>query len=124
MSQPQPQTQPQLTLFVDFYIQPQLIEKWKEGHRPVWAACAKEPKCILFDVFEDPIDRGHFTLVEVWDATKQWFLEEQMTKSYYDELWQKTEFTYRKARVIRFAERLGEGSSYKSKYLEGATCMG
>ena len=121
MSQTQPQ--PQLTLFVDFYIQPQLIEKWKEGHHPVWDACAKEPKCILFDVFEDPEDRGHFTLVEVWDATKQWFLEEQMTKSYYDELWQKTEFTYRKARVIRFAERLGEGGSYKSRYLEGSRCM-
>lgn len=117
------QQQPQLTLFVDFYIQPQLIEKWKEGHRPVWAACAKEPKCILFDVFEDSEDRGHFTLVEVWDATKQWFLEEQMTKSYYDTLWQNTEFTYRKARHIRFAERLGEGSSYKSGYLKGAACM-
>jgi quinol monooxygenase YgiN len=115
--------QPQLTLFVDFYIQPHMIEQWKEGHRPVWAACAREPECLFFDVFEDPQDRGHFTLVEVWAATKRWFMEEQTTKAYYGELWQKTEFTYRKMRVIRFAERLGEGSSYRSAFLEGVRGM-
>lgn len=119
MSQPTAQ----LTLFVDFSIQPHMIDAWKEGHRPVWAACAREPNCLLFDVFEDPEDRGHFTLVEVWQATKQWFLEEQMTKDYYSDLWQKTEHTHRQPRVIRFAERLGEGSSYRSGYLEGAACM-
>jgi len=119
MSQPTAQ----LTLFVDFSIQPHMIDAWKEGHRPVWAACAREPNCLLFDVFEDPEDRGHFTPVEVWQATKQWFLEEQMTKDYYSDLWQKTEHTHRQPRVIRFAERLGEGSSYRSGYLEGAACM-
>lgn len=55
----------QLTLFVDFYIQPYRIEEWKEAHRPVWAACAKEPECLLFDVFHDPEDLGHFRLFEV-----------------------------------------------------------
>jgi len=120
MSHPQ---QSQLTLFVDFFIQPHLIPQWKAAHRPVWAVCAREPNCLLFDVFEDPEDRGHFTLVEVWRATKQWFLEVQMTKDYYAELWQKTEHTYRADRVVRFAERLGEGSSYRKEYLDGAECM-
>jgi quinol monooxygenase YgiN len=114
---------PQLALFVDFFIQPHMINQWKEGHRPVWAGCAQEPNCLLFDIFEDPEDRGHFTVVEVWGATKQWFLEEQVTKDYYNELWQRTEHTYRKPRVVRFAERLGEGSSYRLRYLEVAKCM-
>jgi len=46
-----------------------------------------------------------------------------MTKDYYAELWQKTEHTYRADRVVRFAERLGEGSSYRKEYLDGAECM-
>jgi quinol monooxygenase YgiN len=114
---------PQLTLFVDFFIQPHLIDQWKQGHRPVWAACAHEPNCLLFDVFSDPDDPGHFTLVEVWSATKQWFLEVQMQKEYYAELWRKTEHTYRAPRIVRFAERLGEGASYRRGYLKGARCM-
>jgi hypothetical protein len=114
---------PQLTIFVNFFIQTHMINQWKECHCPLWAACAQEPNCLLFDIFEDPEDRGHFTAVEVWGATKQWFLEETVTKDYYNELWHGTEYTYRKSRVIRFAERLGEGSSYRSRYLEVAKCM-
>ena len=115
--------QSQLTLFVDFHIQPHLVPEWKSAHRPVWSACALEPNCLLFDVFSDPEDPGHFTLVEVWNATKEWFLEVQMKKDYYSELWRETERMYCEPRIVRFAERLGEGASYRRGYLEGARCM-
>ena len=115
--------QPQLTLFVDFHIQPHLVREWKSAHRPVWSPFALEPECLLFDVFSDPEDPGHFTLVEVWNATKEWFLEVQMKKDYYSELWRETERMYCEPRIVRFAERLGEGASYRRGYLEGARCM-
>ena len=51
-------TQKQCTLFVDFYIQPSRTEEFKAAHRPVWAACGNEPECLLFDVFQDPLDPG------------------------------------------------------------------
>ena len=62
----------QVTLFVDFYVQLARIEEWKEAHRPVWAACANEPECLLFDVFQDPQDQGHFRLLEVWSGDREW----------------------------------------------------
>ena len=122
MSTSNPQ-QSHLTLIVDFHLQPHLIPQWKSAHRPVWSACALEPNCLLFDVFVDPEDPGHFTLVEIWDATKQWFLEVQMKKEYYAELWRKTEWMYCEPRVVRFAERLGEGASHRKGYWEGSVCM-
>lgn len=115
---------PQLTLFVDFYVQPSLIADWKAAHRPVWDKCANEPECILFDVFEDPDDLGHFRLVEVWSATREWFETVQINKPYYAELWKGSKPTWRKDMSILYMERLGEGCSYKKQYLEGGICMG
>lgn len=61
----------QLTLFVDFWIDPSLIEDFKAAHRPVWAACAAEPECLLFDVFQDPAEPGRFRFVEVWSEGRE-----------------------------------------------------
>ncbi|KAK4613840.1 hypothetical protein CLAFUW4_09231 [Fulvia fulva] len=55
----------QLTLFVTLKIKPSLIEEFKAAHRPVWAACAKEPECLFFDVFQDPAEPDKFRFVEV-----------------------------------------------------------
>ncbi|KAF2101297.1 hypothetical protein NA57DRAFT_72739 [Rhizodiscina lignyota] len=109
----------QLTLFVTFYIDPAKIEEWKEAHRPVWAACACEPECLLFDVFEDP-SSGRFRLVEVWSKDREWFEQHQLTKPYYATLWQKSRSTWTKEVEIEYFERLGEGASYKEEYLNGA----
>src|SRR5882757_8337522 len=97
----------QLTLFVDFYIQPSRIEEFKAAHRPVWAACGAEPECLLFDVFQDPAKPGHFRFVEVWDASREWFESEQLTKPYYETLWQKSRPTWEKEVVIQYYEREG-----------------
>ncbi|KAK9424780.1 putative ABM domain-containing protein [Seiridium unicorne] len=70
----------QLTLYFTFRIKPHLIEEFKAAHRPVWAACAAEPECLLFDVFQDPATHGKSRFVEIRNANKQWFEKEQLTK--------------------------------------------
>jgi quinol monooxygenase YgiN len=61
-----------LTLFVTFCVDLAKVEAWKEAQRPVWAACAQEPQCLLFDVFEDH-STGRMRLVEVWSEDREWF---------------------------------------------------
>ncbi|KAF2655825.1 hypothetical protein K491DRAFT_715966 [Lophiostoma macrostomum CBS 122681] len=109
-----------LTLFVTFHIKPHLVEDWKTAHRPVWDACAAEPECILFDVFEDPSHVGRFRLVEVWSKDRTWFEAEQLTKPYYESLWIKSRPTWAKEFEIEYFERLGEGASLKQDYVNGA----
>ncbi|KAK5710195.1 hypothetical protein LTR17_019085 [Elasticomyces elasticus] len=101
----------QLTLFVDFHVQPSLIEAWKSAHRPVWKACSREPECLLFDVFHDPLDPGHFRLVEVWSRDRAWFETHQLTKPYYAELWERSRPTWEREVEIQYLERevLGGG---------------
>lgn len=133
----------QLTLFVTFYVQPHLISEWKTAHRPVWAALATEPRCLLFDVFSEPAHYApstsssstiahkagirtepsyvRFRLVEVWDADKEWFEREQLTKPYYEELWKGSRPTWAKEMEIEWFQREGEGCSWKKEYLNGGT---
>lgn len=113
----------QLTLFVDFYIQSDRIEEWKEAHRPVWIACGNETECLLFDVFQNPLDEGHFRLTEVWSGDRTWFESQQLTKPYYDTLWAKSEPTWAREMQITYMERLGEGCTYRKLYLEGGKGM-
>ncbi|KAK3114710.1 hypothetical protein LTR53_006721 [Teratosphaeriaceae sp. CCFEE 6253] len=112
-----------LTLFVDLHIHPAQIPAWKAAHRPVWAACAREPRCLLFDVFHDPAVAGHFRLVEIWDATREWFEREQLTKGYYAELWEASRPTWEREVRIEYWERLGEGGSVRRGYVEGGVWM-
>lgn len=116
-------TSKQLTLFVTFHIKLNQIEEWKKAHRPVWVACAAEPKCLLFDVFQDPSQPGKFRLVEVWNASREWFETEQLTKSYYETLWAKSRPTWEKEFEIEYFERLGEGCSFRQGYLDGGMQM-
>lgn len=108
-----------LTLFVTFHIKPHHIEDWKAAHRPVWAACAAEPECIYFDVFQNPTKPGDFRLVEVWNASRKWFETKQLTKDYYSTLWERSKPTWESEVEIEYWERLGEGMSYKEDFLAG-----
>ncbi|KAI3401212.1 hypothetical protein diail_11918 [Diaporthe ilicicola] len=112
------QTATQLTLFVTFHIKHDLIEKFKEAHRPVWAACAEEPECLLFDVFQDPGQPGRFRFVEVWNASREWFENVQLRKPYYEDLWAKSKPTWESEMKIEYFERLGEGFAFKKGYLK------
>ena len=114
---------PQLTVFVTFKIQPSRIEEFKAAHRTVWDACAAEPECLLFDVFQDPKRPGVFRFVEVWAATREWFETQQITKPYYDALWPKSKPTWEEKASIEFFEREGEGCSFRQGYLDGGRKM-
>jgi quinol monooxygenase YgiN len=109
----------QLTLFVTFYVKPDLIEDFKAAHRPAWAAVAAEPECLLFDVFQDPEQPGRFRFVEVWNASREWFEKEQLTKPYYTTLWEKSKPTWEKGVQVEYFEREGEGCIFKKEYLDG-----
>jgi L-rhamnose mutarotase len=63
----------QLTLFVTIHVSPENIEKFKEAHRPVWAQCAREDECLLFDVFQDTECPERFRFVELWSRDREWF---------------------------------------------------
>ena len=63
----------QLTLFVTFRIAPESRSQFLDAHRPVWAACADEPECLLFDVFEDTQSAGKFRFVDVWSKDRDRF---------------------------------------------------
>lgn len=115
-------TNKQVTLFVDFYVQPDRIEEWKQAHRPVWAACGNEKELLLFDVYEDPEEKGHFRLLEVWNGDREWFETHQLTKSYYDTLWAKSKPTWAKEMKITYMDRLGEGCCYRKAYIDGGEC--
>lgn len=117
-------SQKQTTLFVTFHIKPDRIDEFKAAHRPVWAACAEEPECLFFDVFQDPKQPGLFRFVEVWSKSREWFETEQLTKPYYEKLWPKSKPTWEKEAVIEYFEREGEGSIFRKEFLESAKCMG
>ena len=80
----------QLTLFVTIQVAPKDIEAFKAAQRPVWAACANESECLLFDVVQDPEPHGRFRFVEVWSECREWFEQKQLTKPYYENVWQKS----------------------------------
>lgn len=100
-----------------------MVEEWKAAHRPVWAACAAEPECLLFDVFHDPAQPGVYRLVEVWNESREWFETKQLTKPYYDTLWPKSRPTWEQEVQIEYFERLGEGCSFRDGYLAGGQRM-
>ncbi|KAK6078811.1 hypothetical protein SCUP515_04250 [Seiridium cupressi] len=109
----------QLTLYFTFRIKPHLIEEFKAAHRPVWAACAAEPECLLFDVFQDPATHGKSRFVEIRNANKQWFEKEQLTKPYYAMLWDQSKPTWEKEAQLEYFVREGEGSIYRKGYIDG-----
>lgn len=109
----------QLTVFVTFHVKPDLIEDFKAAHRPAWAAVALEPECLLFDVFQDPEKPGRFRFVEVWNGSRTWFENEQLTKPYYATLWEKSKPTWEEKIQVEYFEREGEGFIFKKGYLDG-----
>lgn len=73
MATTNPASKKQLTVFVTVTVAPESIPAFKAAHQPVWAACAKEPQCLFFDVFQDPEKIGRFRFVEVWSESREWF---------------------------------------------------
>ena len=115
--------QPQLALFVTLRVAPHNAEALATAHRPVWAACAAEPECLVFDVWQDPEDRGRFKFFEVWSKDREWFESEQMTKPYYAALWERSKPLWIEDIKIEYMESFGEGRILRREYIEGGTMM-
>ncbi|KAK9779894.1 putative Antibiotic biosynthesis monooxygenase [Seiridium cardinale] len=77
------------------------------------------PECLLFDVFQDPATPGKFRFVEIWNASKERFEKEQLTKTYYATMWDQSKPTWEKEAQLEYFEREGEGSIYQKGYLDG-----
>ncbi|TVY82202.1 hypothetical protein LSUE1_G007805, partial [Lachnellula suecica] len=73
--------QKQVTVFVTIQVAPENIESLKNIHRPIWKACSEEAECLFFDMFQDP---------EKPAGSGSWRFEEQITKSSYSPLWEKS----------------------------------
>lgn len=105
------------------HAKPDRTAEFKAAHRPVWAACAQEPECLLFDVFQDPKQPGLFRFVEIWNESREWFETKQLTKPYYDIPWPKLRPMWEQEVEIEFYEREGEECSFWTGYLDGGDCI-
>ncbi|KAL5342167.1 hypothetical protein BJX70DRAFT_395140 [Aspergillus crustosus] len=76
-STPTTYTGKQFTIFVTLRVAPENIERFKAVHRPLWK----------YD-FDTP---GRFRFVEVWNQSREWFENQQLTKSYYRILWEESQ---------------------------------
>ena len=65
-------SQRQLTISATFQVAPDDVAAFLTAHRPVWAACACEPECLFFDVFQSIEQPGLFRFVEVWSKGRDW----------------------------------------------------
>ena len=123
MSSTHPVHPTQLALFVTLRVSPANAEALAAAHRPVWAACAREPECLVFDVWQDPEDKGRFRFFEVWSRDREWFEKEQMTKPYYAALWERSRPLWIEEIKIEYMESFGEGRILRKGYVQGGTMM-
>ena len=75
------------SLQVTYYISREHIDSFFEAIRPVWEAVVREEKFRFFDIFTmpDPTDPNIeiVRLIEVWEANREWFMDVQVQKEYY-----------------------------------------
>ncbi|KIX07913.1 uncharacterized protein Z518_02567 [Rhinocladiella mackenziei CBS 650.93] len=95
------------TLHVTIQVDPSNVEPFLAALRPCWAACIREPECILFDVFHSGAEPGTFRFTEVWTKDEKWFREHQLTKPYYEPYLAITQPMWVADRKMEFFERIG-----------------
>ncbi|KAJ5912435.1 hypothetical protein N7504_001318 [Penicillium tannophilum] len=78
------------SLHIKIYIDPSNVEKFLEHFKPVYDAVIKEQECRFFEM----------------NTTTQWFMENQMTKAYYEPYLAATEPMFVKPREFKIYNRL------------------
>lgn len=109
----------QMVLHVTIQIDPSNVEVFLKELRPVWAACCREPECLYFEVAHSPTEPGLFRFVEVWTKDKEWFLEHQITKPYYEPYLSITTPMWTADRKLEFFERVDGWNYVGDEYLKG-----
>ncbi|KAL4874489.1 hypothetical protein BJY04DRAFT_203879 [Aspergillus karnatakaensis] len=89
------------------HISPENVPRFLELFRPVFEKVTQEPECIFLQLFQSPDDPGTISWVENWSKPKEWFMEHQMSKSYYDEYRAETSKMYLKPIEVRVFDLMG-----------------
>ncbi|KAI0438156.1 hypothetical protein F4803DRAFT_569999 [Xylaria telfairii] len=96
-----------IRLHVAVYISPENIDQFFDAFKPAYDQAFAEPECLRFEVYKSRQNPGEIRWVEDWSKSLEWFLKEQITKSYYKEYLKITEPMFIKPREVRILERLG-----------------
>ncbi|KAL2216336.1 hypothetical protein M432DRAFT_623847 [Thermoascus aurantiacus ATCC 26904] len=99
-----------ISLQVTVFIAPKDVPRFWEAFRPVYDRVIAEPECTFFEVYHRSAEEeGVVSLswVENWSKSKEWLIQHQLTKPYYDEYLAITTPMYVRPREIRVLDRLG-----------------
>lgn len=114
-----------MSLQVSYYIKKPDFDNFMTALRPAWEAVSKEENFRFFDVFTatDPTDPDVEILrfVEVWDCTSEWFMQNQITKEYYQPYFEATKDMHARERSFDITERKAGWCAVRQEYLEGVT---
>ncbi|KAF2707230.1 hypothetical protein K504DRAFT_535755 [Pleomassaria siparia CBS 279.74] len=99
-------TGPSISLHVHITIDPSNVEKFLEALKPGYEGVIAEPENTYFEVFHNPENPGEFKFVENWNGTKEWFMNVQMKKPYYEPYLAITEPMFIKERTFEIWGRM------------------
>ncbi|KAL9567441.1 hypothetical protein ACKAV7_008391 [Fusarium commune] len=69
------------------------------------AACA-EPNCTFLEVYRDPENPGEISWVEHWNASKEWLMENVVTKEEYKDYYAATKELSLKPQEVVILQRM------------------
>ncbi|KIX98401.1 uncharacterized protein Z520_05702 [Fonsecaea multimorphosa CBS 102226] len=103
---PAPDPNKRLMFHVTFYIADSDAEEFLKHLRTTFEAVTAEPECLFVDTYWDPNHHGTIRIVEEWACDRDWFVNVQMPKKYYDPYRAATEKMYIKERTVEDWERI------------------
>ncbi|KAH9892342.1 hypothetical protein F4778DRAFT_316826 [Xylariomycetidae sp. FL2044] len=95
------------SLQVTVFVAPENEASFFSHFKPVFDKVVAEPECLFFEVYKDPAEPGRLSWVEDWSESKEWFMEHQITKSYYKDYLEATEAMFIKPREVKILDRAG-----------------
>ncbi|KAL4864735.1 hypothetical protein BDV12DRAFT_200813 [Aspergillus spectabilis] len=96
-----------ISIHMTVHIRPEDVPKFYEVFRPVFEKATAEPDCTFFELYQSPNEPGTISWVENWSKPKEWIIENQANKSYYDEYRAITTPMYLKPLEVKVFDRVG-----------------
>ncbi|KAH0841655.1 hypothetical protein FOPE_07109 [Fonsecaea pedrosoi] len=97
---------PRLMFHVTFHVADADADEFLRHLRTTFEAVTAEPECLFVDTYWDPRHHGTIRIVEEWACDREWFVNVQMPKKYYDAYRAATEDMYIKERSVEDWERI------------------
>ncbi|PWY75204.1 hypothetical protein BO94DRAFT_524009 [Aspergillus sclerotioniger CBS 115572] len=101
------------SLHITIHINPSDLPKFWEAFRPVYEKVIGEPECTFFEVYQSPEEPGTLSWVENWSKSKEWLLENQITKDYYRDYLAVTTPMFVKPREVKLLSRVASYNMVK-----------